>query len=104
MQSIETARLQIIAQFNGHRIIAQRSKDFVDLADLLLVLQEDGSVEVWNIIDLHFADQIILARIVHDAEGDDSFWGTNIETSTATSAAATTESATASTTWKTIKF
>lgn len=92
LQSIETARLQIVTQLNGHRIVAQRSEDLVDLADLFLVLQEDGRIEIWHIVDLYFAHQIILARIVHDAQRDHTLRRTSVE---ATTTAATETSATA---------
>lgn len=97
LQSLKTARLQVLAQLDGHRIIAQRSENLIDLADLLLVLQIDGRIEVRHIVDLHLAHEIVLARIVHDAQRNDALRRAGIEFASESTAAAAASAATEAT-------
>lgn len=89
LQSREAARLQVVSQLNRHRVVAQRTEDLVDLADLLLVLQIDRRIEVRHIVDLHLAHQIVLARIVHDAQRDHALRRAGLEFASEAAAAAT---------------
>lgn len=49
-------------------MVSNGPEDFVHFANLLLILQEDGRVEIWNFLRRAFAYQLILARMSEEAE------------------------------------
>ncbi len=49
---------------------------FFFFANLLLVLQEDGSVEVGHVLLRHLEHQVVLAGVGHVPDRDDRLWRT----------------------------
>ena len=100
---LEALRLDGVGELDGDVVVPEVAEYLVDLADLLLVLEVDGRVEVGHIGLRHLDDEVILAGVGHVADGDDAFGRTEValEAASAAAAASSTSAAATSTTAKT---
>ena len=100
---LEALRLDGVGELDGDVVVPEVAEYLVDLADLLLVLEVDGRVEVGHVGLRHLDDEVILAGVGHVANGDDALGRTEVALEAAAPAAAAASSTSAATTSTTAK-
>ena len=64
----ERLGFDVITEFHRHVVVFECSEDLVDLANLLLVFQEDRGVEVGNVVKGALAHQVVLTGVCEESQ------------------------------------
>lgn len=65
---LKAVRLHALLHFDVEGVAVDWTKDLVDFANLLLVLQKDAAVEVRDLLVCALHDEVALASVGHDSD------------------------------------
>lgn len=77
--SLERARGHSLLHLHGKHEVVDRSQNLINLTDLSLVVKEDSTIEVRDLLVCALADHLILTSMHHLSDLDDLARGTCVE-------------------------